>query len=343
VWKLNADGTNAWVRTTARAESYSDIWSLGIAADGNGNIYTTGSFDGAAVDFSFGPPLPGQPAPVVPLPGQQLSSALGNADTFIDKMDTTGKWLWVRQAVSAGENRGTGIALDAAGNAFVTGHVTAKTEFGPFVLAPASPRGNSFIAELDKLGNFVAAQKAKDIAGASDRSAATAVDGQGFVDITGAYTARMQWPALPLLGSVADSADILVIKTKLPTRHIPQVVGTTLQIVGDPVNPIVITDDRNWGPLVTIGDTTLAYKGLSRIEISSPNDNRPVRVSLAGPDATGAPSSLRTAFSARLVGGDTLDISALSTLNWSADLAHNGPGGKVTHQKKAVPLHFLQM
>ena len=57
----------------------------------------------------------------------------------------TGTFAWVQQAVGAGNDRGTAVALDTAGNPYLTGYLTADTLFGSQLLK-ADSFGNSFIA-----------------------------------------------------------------------------------------------------------------------------------------------------------------------------------------------------
>lgn len=86
VWKLNADGTNAWVSQVTSQAYNTAIWGLGISVDAQGAIYTTGSFNGAAVGFD----------PTVSHAGNPdiVTSPNFNFNTFVDKMDGGGHWLW---------------------------------------------------------------------------------------------------------------------------------------------------------------------------------------------------------------------------------------------------------
>ena len=57
-----------------------------------------------------------------------LTSA-GNADIVLAKYDRSGKLKWLTQAGGSGEDIGSDLALDAAGNVYVTGSVTDSATF----------------------------------------------------------------------------------------------------------------------------------------------------------------------------------------------------------------------
>lgn len=80
----------------------------GIDLDSEGNVYVTGSFEGANVDFD---PAPGS---------SHLLSVNGGEDIFIAKYDNDGNFLWAHHTGSTGGNEGgadilaDGVALRTA-------------------------------------------------------------------------------------------------------------------------------------------------------------------------------------------------------------------------------------
>jgi hypothetical protein len=80
----------------------------GIAVDGSGNSYVTGSFQFTA---TFGPGEANQ---------TQLTF-VGNSDIFIAKYNSNGTLAWAKQAGGSGIDGGFGIAVDGSGNSYVTG------------------------------------------------------------------------------------------------------------------------------------------------------------------------------------------------------------------------------
>ena len=90
---------------------YSDI-GQGIAVDGAGNAYLTGYFWDTA---TF---------------GVHTIASCGENDIFIAKLDPDGYWLWVVSAGGEYWEEGLGITVDAADNAFLTGHFSGAVSFG---------------------------------------------------------------------------------------------------------------------------------------------------------------------------------------------------------------------
>ena len=136
VAKLNADGT-ALVYSTYLGGSGTDH-GYGIAVDGAGNAYVTG--DTGSLDF--------------PTANALYPNIGGTADAFVTKLNADGTALVYSTFLGGGgvEN-GYGIAVDAAGNALVTGR-TGSPDF-PIAnaLYPAQVGGfDAFVAKLDANG-----------------------------------------------------------------------------------------------------------------------------------------------------------------------------------------------
>src|SRR5688572_19205716 len=96
-----------------------DARGLSIVTDASGNVYTIGFFKGR-VDFDPGP-------------GIYTLDPLSTEDLYISKLDSSGQFLWVKQmdiidnALAA---RGKAIAIDAAGNVFITGDFSEADGLG---------------------------------------------------------------------------------------------------------------------------------------------------------------------------------------------------------------------
>ena len=112
VTKLNPTGS-ALVYSTYLGGS-SDDSGYGIAVDSAGNAYVTGWTD--STDFPTMNPL-------------QAAYGGGGDDAFVTKINPTGSALvYSTYLGGSGGDAGTGIAVDSAGNAYVTGH-TDSTDF----------------------------------------------------------------------------------------------------------------------------------------------------------------------------------------------------------------------
>lgn len=144
---------------------YEQGWS--VALDGSGNVYLTGCFEGAA---SFGP----------------FTLTSSGADIFIAKLDPYGTWLWAVKAGGGGSlETATDIALDAAGNVFVTGYFESAATFGSQTLTSLGS-SDIFAAKLDTNGNWLWASRA----GGSgwDEGHGISVGDGGFIYVTGHFS-----------------------------------------------------------------------------------------------------------------------------------------------------------
>jgi hypothetical protein len=105
----------------------------GIAVDGSGNAYVTGSTYSA--DFPLQDPI--------------QSSFAGTMAAFVTKVNPAGTaWVYSTFLGGAGYSLGSGIAVDPAGNAFVTGDTS-----GVFpLLNPVQTFGGIFVTEVNVPG-----------------------------------------------------------------------------------------------------------------------------------------------------------------------------------------------
>ncbi len=183
VAKLNAAGSGL-VYSTYLGGSGSEA-ALGIAVDGSGDAYVAGQT--SSVDF-----------PVVNAFQPYLASQQGNV--FITKFDAAGSTLIYSTFLGgSGGDTGFGIALDANGNAYVTG-ITGSSDFpqaAPLAPDVAGDPGVSFIAKLSPTGNALVFSSyfGGSFEGFFQSSSAVAVDSAGHAYIAGA-TSSATFPAI---------------------------------------------------------------------------------------------------------------------------------------------------
>jgi hypothetical protein len=181
VAKLTAEGT-AVVYATYLGGSASET-GAGIAVDGEGQAYVTGSTDSA--DF------PTQNA---------LQPTFGGVqDAFVTKLSADGTALvYSTYGGGSGADTGAAIAVDGEGQAYVTG-VTASADL-PILNALDPTLGgtqDAFVAKLTAAGTAVV--YATYLGGsASEAGAGIAVDGAGQVYVTGSTTST-DFPTLEAL------------------------------------------------------------------------------------------------------------------------------------------------
>jgi Beta-propeller repeat len=184
--KLDANGTPLWSRRFGGA---GDDVGYGVAVDGSGNAYLTGSFQGA-VNFGSG-----------------LLASAGGADAFVLKVDTAGNTLWSRSFGAAGDDVGNGVAVDGAGNAYLTGSFHGAVDFGTGALASAGG-SDVFVVKLDSNGNTLWSRR---FGGSADGVGnGVALDGSGNPYLTGSFHGAVDLGSGPLAS--AGGADIFALK-----------------------------------------------------------------------------------------------------------------------------------
>jgi hypothetical protein len=147
VAKYDPDGNVLWAVQAGGIEGNT---GNGIAVDGLGNSYVTGSFQG---DAAFD--------------GTTLTSA-GSSDIFVAKYDPDGNVVWVTQTGNAGQELGRGIALDGSRNSYVTGVSALRiflAKYGGGNLPPVANAGSGVKVECT---SFSGALVSLDGTGSSD-------------------------------------------------------------------------------------------------------------------------------------------------------------------------------
>jgi Ca2+-binding RTX toxin-like protein len=137
VGKVNAAGT-ALIYAGYLGGDGEDIGN-GIAIDAAGNAYITGQTDSPQASF---------PETVGPF----LTFSGGLSDAFVAGVNPQGTGLdYAGYIGGAGEDLGNGIAVDAAGNAYVTGETTSSAATFPERIGPALALGgghDAFVARI---------------------------------------------------------------------------------------------------------------------------------------------------------------------------------------------------
>ena len=132
--KYNANGmlNSTWSR---RAGGTGWDAAQALAIDRDGNLYLTGQFSSPEADF-----------------GTKTIGTANGPDIFVAKYAPDGTCLWVKAAGGTGSDIGYGIAVDDAGNVYVTGYYQATAHFDARVLT-AVGGVDVFLAMYDSAGN----------------------------------------------------------------------------------------------------------------------------------------------------------------------------------------------
>lgn len=137
IQKFDSDGNSLWVKT--RGGNLDDN-GMKVAIDEENNIYLCGSFS-ETVAF-----------------GSKTLTSLGNQDGFIEKLDSNGNSLWVKQIAGSNFILAQSIACGFMDNSIVsTGYFRGTSNFDPegtdFKINSAGEL-DVFITVIDEDGNF---------------------------------------------------------------------------------------------------------------------------------------------------------------------------------------------
>ena len=136
VAKYDDGGDCIWATALSPAAHTTSLGNS-IAIDDFGNAYLTGSFAGKIV-----------------IGGTNVFSS-GGFDIFIAKLDSSGRLQWFQRAGGSGFDYGWGIAVDRAGNAFVTGQFAGTVRFGTLNVTSYNNSDAAFVAKLNPDGDFL--------------------------------------------------------------------------------------------------------------------------------------------------------------------------------------------
>lgn len=164
----------------------------GIAVDAAGNVYITGST--SSTDFPTATPF------------QAANAGLG--DIFVTKINAAGSALVYSTYIggTTGGEAAYGIAVDAAGNAHITGYTWSTnfpTTVSPYQAAHGGGFYDAFVTKLNAAGSALAFSTYLGGTG-SDMGYSISLDGAGNAYVTGSTTST-NFPAFPETGAPLDA------------------------------------------------------------------------------------------------------------------------------------------
>lgn len=185
-WALNAQlPAFEWAKQNLLQNGVFEGHSLGysVCADWEGSVYTAGLFEGV-LDCDPGP-------------DSTLLISNGQTDIFIQKLDSSGNFLWAKQIGGSGYEggsfypvpnvRGLQITIDNTGDLVLIGNFGNVVDFDPgqdtFFLGRAEI-GSPFILKLNAEGDFI---WAKILEGDFSYCKSVSVDKQNNIYLTGGF------------------------------------------------------------------------------------------------------------------------------------------------------------
>jgi len=191
VSKLNAAGNFVWAKQMGGTGSG---YGSSISLDATGNIYSTGAF-GGTVDFDPGVGV------------FNLGATTSSGDCFVSKLDECGNFLWASIPVT-GSGYGTGISIDAAGNAYVSGFFVGAIAIGNDTLGNTG-NWSAFIAKYDSGGNAIWGRTPGGTG--LDYGTGICTNGNGNIFVTGYFTSSyLNFGGIPVLNDNAGFDDVFI-------------------------------------------------------------------------------------------------------------------------------------
>ena len=241
VAKLNTTGAVTWVRTFGGPNN---DWGNGVGVDGSGNVYVSGGMQGTV---AFG--------------STTLTSA-GNNDIFLTKLNSSGTVQWATKVGGAGDDNGgwmQGLAVDSAGNSYVSGQVQGTVTVAGSTLTTAGGV-DAFIGKVSTAG----AWQWGAIGGstANENGYGVAVDGQGGAYLTGVYRGAATFGSASLSYSGNDDSFIARVNASGTWQWARPIQGTNgdfaVSVDSDSSGSPVVAG-YFYSPTMTIGSSTLTY------------------------------------------------------------------------------------
>ncbi len=170
--------------------------TLGTASDASGNLYVIGWYSSATITFG---------SITLTNPG------VGTGDVFLVKYDPSGTALWAKTFGGIDGDIGNGIALDVAGNVYITGWYASSTiSFGTNTLTNAGTGSDVFIVKFNSSGTDIWAKTAGG--SASDRGYGITTDPSGNVFTTGAFSSSTINFGTGSLANASSVNDFFIVK-----------------------------------------------------------------------------------------------------------------------------------
>jgi hypothetical protein len=169
-----------WARQDGGSSTF--VSTARLAVDAAGNSYVTGHFSGTAVI------------------GTTTLVSAGNHDLFVAKVDASGNLLWARRAGGAENVYGRSIALDPAGNIYVTGSFAGSATFDSTSISTTGG-GAVFLAKYDSSGTLIWVRSGAGGEQYRDESWAVTSDANGNAYITGYFIGTANFGNLPAISS----------------------------------------------------------------------------------------------------------------------------------------------
>jgi hypothetical protein len=323
VAKRNAAGTYLWaVPLSGRFGDY----CTAVAVDSAGNVFVTGHTQSSALTVGS-----------LPLPSPSFGTL------FVAKLNAIGEVQWAHaptltSSAPGDGSGGTGIAVDAQGDAYLCGVLTGTASFGPLSTQPYTEGTTGCVAKISAAGQWqwVTQAVGERRPSPSVQCTSIAVAAEGTAVVTGSFDSETAHFGAETLPNVGGGADTFVARLR-PSGSWEWAVGVDDQY-NDAGTSVVLDATGNayvtgyfQGSSVRIGKTILVHPQIDRAEIFvakvSPTGGWQWATSAGGP-ATDFPMAIARDSQGNLTvtgyyGSATATFGATSVFNTTGQYAYN--------------------
>jgi hypothetical protein len=230
---FTAHSQGSWIWAKGSLGGGSDIGNASVT-DPGGNVYATGSFDGASITF-----------------GTATLSNPGVQQMFVVKYNSAGAVQWAYASSSFSVTSGEDLTVDASGNVYITGGFDATATFGTTNLT----NGGIYIVKLNSSGVLQWAVAPTGIIGYANGGKSIALDVSGNIIIAGRYVTSVIFGSTTLSGlgvfvAKYNSTGTPTWATSATTTNVADINDMTLDASGN----VYITG--HFGPNLSFGSTS---------------------------------------------------------------------------------------
>jgi len=215
--KLDSAGNYMWLKQQGGDGS---IYTYAMSMDGEGNLITSGVFDGSMTDFD---------------PGPDSHNLLSTGSMFVSKLDTDGNFQWAKKVGgTSGVYLSNSNATDTMGNIYLTGSFEGTVDIDPdagIVNIVSSGSKDAFILKLNSDGNYVWCQKFGAAGG--DEATGILVNKHDSVFVTGSFsnTVDFNWGVNESNLTAAEFDVFILAIGQNPCSHMALVVDSVADIL----------------------------------------------------------------------------------------------------------------
>lgn len=192
VAKINASGTWSWfIKFDGPGGPGTEV-SPTITCDSADNLVVTGYFTNP---MTF---------------GSYSVTSTGGVDIYVAKLNTSGTWLWAKNAGSTSEDHGLSVVTDPSNNIYVSGKFYGTATFSG-IGATSSGYWDGFVLKMDSNGLGIWVATCGSVSSGTERIIKIRLDDEGNIYAIGEFVATATFGSKQLVAA-GGTSDVFVAK-----------------------------------------------------------------------------------------------------------------------------------